>query len=252
MKALPYLICLCTAFITAAGCSSTRKIPLTPALVVDGGYIPYRSEKTFTEENGEELIRENVKCDLTKAQIHNKMLTFIAMNDLEVKYSDSTKIIAYVKYDVGNEILFTPVGSFNRNASKIEYYITLVIKDDGEYQLTAKNFLLERRRMFSVSSVYIFPVYTYIDVNFRPTQTKGTPNYLQNNRINYLIFERNAYVDLVIKERKYLRRMRERYREKIAQMDERINYETALCDVELQSVTDFLDKIKRHIATSDF
>lgn len=232
--------------------SSPRRIPLTPELVVEGGYRQYRTEKAFPEENGEEVIRENVTCDLSKSQIYKRIQTFIAMNGMVLKYSDSSKVIAYVKYDVGNELFVTPVGGFNRNSSKIEYYITFNIKDDGEYQLIASNFVLERRRLFSINVINAYPLFNYADVNFSPAETKGTPNYLQNNRINYLIYDRNSYVDLVIKERKYLRRMKERYSENIAEKDDRIDYEIELCNVELRSVTDFLDKIRNHIDRYDF
>jgi hypothetical protein len=238
-----------------AGCFSV-KIPLTAELVINGGYYKCDKVNLFPEEDGKEFITEIVNCYLKKEYLHSNLITWVSTNNYKVILDKENKVIFSLnKIPVGSENFNTPVGKFKRSKSEISFNVVVEFKD-STYRYSLENFYLKRRVIHSVDikTNYALGVgfYYNVDVQIKPAESQGTPNYLHWNRVNYLVFERNSYVDLIIKERKTVNRMKDKYIQKINYMDSNIEDEIGLHQLEYDRILQFIDEMNKNITKENF
>jgi hypothetical protein len=250
---------LILAAMMAAAPVFSQKLQLTPELVISGGYYKYQHVSLFKEKNGKEAIEGVVSCTIKKDDLYKKFTTFIAINGCKKVLDNSNRLIFSAKQDVGNESVSTPIAVFQRAQSEISF-TTVIDYQDSMYTYTIIDIDVDKRLLkVDTKSIANAPEkdlkslrITGVDVTGFNIATKGGVNSVNFQRISALVAERNGYVNVVIKERKKVNRVKPRYIEKINEMDRCIAQEISLYALEHNSVMKFIEEMNENILNGTF
>jgi hypothetical protein len=233
-----------------------QQTPLTPDLVIKGGYFNFDINQLFTEK-----IEETVNYKISKEDLLTNIATFIFLNKYEIILQKEERFVFYCKnISVGTDYVSTPIGVFSRSKSEISFMITIDVLDslykytitdiktdrrvervDAEYIALAPNIDFERLKDagFNVSTVTI----AGIDL-----PTKGGINSVHRKRVAGMIAERNGYVNLCIKEGKTVNKLKNKWVEKITHMDSVLHSEIQLYKDEYNSVLETVKEMNIRIS----
>jgi hypothetical protein len=239
-----------------AGVTVSARTPLTPELVVPGGYYNYNYDQpVFPEKDGKELIEGTVTCSLTKDEIYMNLTTYIALNNHTVVFDKNDRLIFSVEQNVGKELVNTPVSRFERSQSTISFRIIVDYKDSVYTYMIVDIRVNERLLKVDPRYVLLSPEkhkehlnIVGVDLTGFNIITKGTVNEVHKQRLAALIAERDGYVNLIIAERKSLGRVRSRDIENIQKMDGKIKREIDLYTLEYESVMSFINETNKRVA----
>lgn len=228
---------------------------LTPELVIDGGYYKYEHTNLFPETNGKVFIDSTVNCNITQDLISKNLVTFMSINGATTLSERDSRIIFKVKIDVGRNFVSSIVLAKNRVMSELTFNV-IVDYSDSIYQYVISD-IQSKERLLKVNAKYVslapeddktFDMTDaanihapYVNIHNINIISMSSPNYVHQQRIMAVIAERNGYVNLVIQECKTVKGLKEKYVQKIKQMDERIKTEIDLYSMEYDTIIKFID-----------
>jgi hypothetical protein len=229
--------------------SFAQNTPLTPDLVVKGGYL------NFNINSQPEKIKGVVNFKISKETILNNIKTFIFQNKCESSESDNRILFSIKNIPVGSEYVETPVGYFQRSKSEISFLIIIDINDSSySYQVKEieTNRSLER---IEVENLLLAPqkdLDTLKNIGFNienitiigiDIPTKGEYYSVHKKRVAAMIANRNGYVNKCIKEAKTVYRLKSRWIDNINEYDQTIKSEIQLLEEEYSAVWNFMNSM---------
>jgi len=240
--------------IVACGISFGQETPLTPELVIKGGYFDHDINNVFPEK--EEGV---VNYDISKDDLRKNIDAFIFVNKFESMEKDGQFVIS-CKISVGTDKLSTPIGKFARSKSEVFFVVVIDISDDS-YKYKISDMRTDRRVVrVNRDDVDLAPkedlerlkdagfevgTFTLLGVEL---PTKGDLNSVYRKRVAAMIAERNGYVNLCIQEGKTLNGLKPKWVEKINEMDERIASEIQHYKDEYNSILEFVKTMNAKIS----
>ncbi len=229
--------------------SFAQNTPLTPDLVVKGGYL------NFNINSQPEKIKGVVNFKISNEIVINNIKTFIFQNKCESSESGNRIIFSIKNIPVGSEYVETPIGNFQRSKSEISFLIIIDINDSSySYQVKEieTNRSLER---IEVENLVLAPqkdLDTLKNVGFNienitivgiDLPTKGDYYSVHKKRIAAMIANRNGYVNKCINEARTVYRLKSRWLENIGEYDETIKSEIQLLEEEYIAVRNFINSM---------
>ena len=224
---------LLVSFTCTYGVLFGQKTPLTPNLVIKGGYFNYDINKLFPEK-----IEGVINYSISKENLHTNIATFIFLNKFETIMEKDSRYVFYCKnISVGTDYVSTPIGVFSRSKSEISFMVTIDISDSS-YKYVISDIKTDRR-VERIDREYIALAQKedferLEDVGFNAETvtfagidlpTKGDLNSVHRKRVAGMIAERNGYINLCIQEGKTVRGLKDKWIENINKMDIRLRSE---------------------------
>jgi hypothetical protein len=226
--------------------SFSQKTPLTPELVVKGGFLEF---KVVPQP---EKIIGNIQFKNIKENIINNFKTFIFINKYEYSESGNRLIFSVNNIPVGSDYITTPVGTFLKSKSEISFLMIIDITDSSyNYQIKEikTNRSIERIEIENIAQTPQLDIDNLKNVGFNienisfvgiDLPTKGDFYSVHKQRIAGMIANRNGYVNRCIKEAKTLNKLKTSWIENINEMDQNIQSENQLLQDEYNAVLDFV------------
>ncbi len=229
--------------------SFAQNTPLTPDLVVKGGYL------NFNINSQPEKIKGINHFKIPKENVLNNIKTFIFQNKCESSESGNRIMFSVKNIPVGSEYVTTPVGNFQRSKSEISFLIIIDINDSSySYQVKEieTNRSLER---IEVENLLLAPekdLDTLKNVGFNienitiigiDIPTKGEYYTVHKKRVAAMIANRNGYVNKCINEAKTAYRLKSRWIDNINAYDQTIKSEIQLLEEEYSAVWNFMNSM---------
>jgi len=243
-------------FIGFCGTLIGQKTPLTPDLVIKGGYFSYDFGSVFPEK-----IQGEVSYEISKENLYQNISTFIFLNKHEKIMEKEGRFVFYCKkISVGTDYVSTPVGVFSRSKSEVSFMVTIDISD-SIYKYVISDIRTDRRvERVDTKYIALAPKKDFErlkDVGFDigtvtfagiDLPTKGDLISVHKKRVAGMIAERNGYVNLCIQEGKTVRGMKDKWIEKIMKMDGRLSSEIQHSENEYNSVLETVKTMNAKIS----
>lgn len=233
-------------FIVFCGTSLGQETPLTPELVIKGGYFNHDINDVFPEK-----IEGVVNYTISKDDISKSIATFAFINKFECMERDG-RFVFHCRISVGTDMLSTPIGKFARSKSDVSFVVVIDISNNS-YKYKISNMQTERRsEKVNSDDVNLatkedlerlkdagFDVGTFTLLGIE-LPTKGDLTSVYRKRVAGLIAERNGYVNLCIQNGKTVNGLKSKWVEKINEMDERIASEIQHYEDEYNAILEFI------------
>jgi len=237
------------------GTSVGQKKPLTPDLVVEGGYFSVNFTEFFPEK-----IEGEIKYEISKDDLQKNISTFIFLNKHEKIMEKDGMFVFYVKnVSVGTGLVSTPVGVFSRSKSLVSFVVTIYIFDNYYKYLISDIVTIRRVERVDGKCIVLAPekdLEKLRDIGFNietvtvagiDLPTKGELNTVHRKRVAGMIAERNGYVNLCINQAKTIRNLKDKWVEKINRMDSRLYSEVQQYEDEFYSVQKAVNEMNEKI-----
>lgn len=180
----------------------------------------YDAEKMLFPENpnGEIIFADTIGCDVSKDEIVKNIDEWLYMlkNERCAVYNvfkGDGKLMVSIQIPVGLQLVTVPYASFTRSASKVEFNVTVVYRDN-RIRYEYGGFYTQRRII-------------------RGTNSAGQPNVLHSQRIDSLKQKRQLYVGS--KKKKHI--------EQVSRYDEIIANEESLYQGEYDAVLSCIENM---------
>jgi hypothetical protein len=232
-----------------------KRQPLTPELVIDGGYFNYERTDLFGDK-----IEDSFDYQISYDDLKKNIAAYIFLNNYRIVMEKDGQYVFWAeKIPVGTETLSTYIGSFNRLKGTISFMVSMSFSDGVcKYEISDVQI---SRRLKRIGAKYLacatnadiknlkdfgFEINT-ITVLGIDLPTNGSPNDIHYKRIAGLVAERNGYVNFIIKEGKTTRGLKSSWVDKIKKMDANIYSEMQLYKDEYTGITDFIKNVNEKI-----